>query len=75
MQIVPRKKKRLAKRPLAGVRGQAGRDRPIPAALVISGEGGGVRELQGVKRYLLVGLGRGGGSRRRFVDGDQRCST
>jgi len=31
-------------------------DRPIPAALVISGEGGGAVELQGAKRYLLVGL-------------------
>ena len=28
-------------------------------------------EPQGAKRYLLMGLGRGGGGRRRFVDGEQ----
>ena len=50
-------------------------DRPIPAALVIGGEGGGAVEPQGAKRYLLMGLGRGGGGRRRFVDGEQRWST
>jgi hypothetical protein len=53
---------------LAGVRGQAGFDRPIPAPLVVGDEGGGTGELQGAKCYLLVGLGRGGGGRRRFVD-------
>ena len=53
---------------MAGVIGLAGFDRPIPAALVVGDEGGGTGELQGAKRYLLVGLGRGGGSRRRFVD-------
>jgi len=53
---------------LAGIRGQARFDRPILAALGIGGEGGGAGELQGAKRYLLVGLGRGGGGRRRFVD-------
>ena len=57
---------------MAGVRGQAGLDRPIPAALGVGGEGGGAGELQGAKRYLLVGLGRGGGSRKRFVD-VRRC--
>ena len=49
-------------------------DRPIPAALVIGGEGGGAVELQGAKRYLLIGLGRGGGGRRWIVDGEQRRS-
>ena len=53
---------------MAGVRGQAGFDRPIPAALGVDDKGGGTGELQGAKRYLLVGLGRGGGGRRRFVD-------
>ena len=57
---------------MAGVRGQAGFDRPIPAALGVGDEGGGTGELQGAKRYLLVGLGRGGGGRRRFVD-VRRC--
>ena len=47
-------------------------DRPIPAALVIGGEGGGAVELQGAKRYLLIGLGRGGGSRKEVIDGEQR---
>ena len=60
---------------MAGVRGQAGLDRPIPADLVVGGEGGGAGELQGVKRYLLVGLGRGGGGRKRFVDVWRRGST
>ena len=32
-------------------------------------------EPQGAKRYLLMGLGRGGGGRRRFVDGEQRRSA
>ena len=64
----------LAKSPFAGVRGQAGFDRPIPAALVVGDEGGGTGELQGAKRYLLVGLGRGGGGRRRFVD-VRRCGS
>ena len=50
-------------------------DRPIPAALVIGGEGGGAVEPQGAKRYLLMGLGRGGGGWRRFVDGEQRRSA
>ena len=50
-------------------------DRPIPAALITGGEGGGARKLQGVKRYLLEGLGRGGGGRRRLVDGEQRRSA
>ena len=57
---------------MAGVRGQAGFDRPISAALVVGDEGGGTGELQGAKRYLLVGLGRGGGGRRMFVD-VRRC--
>ena len=52
-----------------------GFDRPIPAALVIVGEGGGARKLQGAKCYLLVGLGRGGGGRRSLVDGEQRRSA
>ena len=65
----------LAKLPLAGVRGQAGFDQPISAALVVGDEDGGTGELQGAKRYLLVGLGRGGGGRRRFVDGEQRRSA
>ena len=43
-------------------------------ALVIGGEGGGAVELQGAKRYLLVGLGRGGGGRKEVVDGEQRGS-
>ena len=51
-----------------------GFDRPIPAALVAGGEGGEAWELQGAKRYLLVGLGRGGGGRRWVVDGEQRWS-
>ena len=50
-------------------------DRPIPVALVIGGEGGGAVEPQGAKRYLLMGLGQGGGGRRRFVDGEQRRSA
>ena len=58
--------------PLAGVRGQAGLDRPIPAVLGVGGEGGGAGELQGAKCYLLVGLGRGGGGRKRFLDVRQR---
>jgi hypothetical protein len=49
-----------------------GVDQPISAALVIGGEGGGAVELQGAKRYLLVGLGRGGGGRKEVVDGEQR---
>ena len=53
---------------MAGVRGQAGLDRPILAALGVGGEGEGAGELQGAKRYMLVGLGRGGGGRKRFVD-------
>ena len=32
-------------------------------------------EPQGAKRYLLMGLGRGGGSRRRFVDSEQQRSA
>ena len=32
-------------------------------------------EPQGAKRYLLMGLGRGGGGRRRFVDGEQWWSA
>ena len=32
-------------------------------------------EPQGAKRYLLMGLGRGGGGRRRFVDGELRRSA
>ena len=32
-------------------------------------------ELQGAKRYLLVGLGRGGGGRKEVVDGEQRRSA
>ena len=44
-------------------------------ALIASGEGGGARKLQGVKRYLLEGLGRRGGGRRRLVDGKQRRSA
>ena len=60
---------------MAGVRGQAGLDRPIPAALGVGGEGGGAGELQGAKRYLLVGLGRGGGDRKRFVDVRWRGGT
>ena len=51
-----------------------GFDGPIPAALVAGGEGGGAVELQSAERYLLVGLGRGGGGRRRLVDGEQRWS-
>jgi len=47
-------------------------DRLIPTALVIGGEGGGAVELQGAKRYLLMGLGRGGGGRKEVVDGEQR---
>ena len=54
---------------------QRGVDRRIPAALVIGGEGGGAVELPGTKRYLLVGLGRGGGGRKRLVDGEQRRSA
>ena len=41
----------------------------------VRAEGGGARKLQGVKRYLLEGLGRGGGGRRRLVDGEQRRSA
>ena len=48
---------------------------PIPARLVAGGEGGGAGEPQGAKRYLLVGLGRGGGGRKRFVDVRQRGGT
>ena len=58
--------------PLAGVRAEGGVDRPIPAVLVIGGEGGGAVELQGAKRYLLEGLGRGGGGQKEVVDGEQR---
>ena len=47
-------------------------DRPIPAALVIDGEGGGAVEPQGAKRYLLMGLGRGRGGRKKVVDGEQQ---
>ena len=47
----------------------------IPVAQIAGGEGGGARKLQGVKRYLLEGLGRGGGGRRRLVDGEQRRSA
>ena len=54
---------------------RGGVDRPIPAALIAGDEGGGARKLQGVKRYLLEGLGRGGGGRRRLVDGEQRRSA
>jgi len=50
-------------------------DRPIPTALVIGDEGGGAVELQGAKRYLLVGLGRGGCGRKEVVDGEQRRSA
>jgi hypothetical protein len=50
-------------------------DRPIPAALGVGGEVGGNGELQGAKRYLLVGLGRGGGGRKRLIDDDQRRSA
>ena len=57
---------------MAGVRGQARCDRPILAALGVGGEGGGAGELQGAKCYLLVGLGRGGGGRKRFVDVQRR---
>ena len=32
-------------------------------------------ELQGAKRYLLVGLGRGGGGRKEVADGEQRQSA
>ena len=32
-------------------------------------------EPQDAKRYLLMGLGRGGGGRKRFVDGEQRQSA
>ena len=53
----------------------AGLDRPIPAALGVGSEGGGAGELQGAKRYLLVGLGRGGGGRERFVDVRRRDGT
>ena len=60
---------------MAGVRGQAGLDQPIPAALGVGSKGGGAGELQGAKRYLLVGLGRGGGSRKRFVDVRRRDGT
>jgi hypothetical protein len=60
---------------LAGVRGQAGLDQPIPVALGVGGEGGGAGELQGTKRYLLVGLGRGGGGRKRFVGVRRRGGT
>jgi len=53
---------------LVEVRAEGGGvDRPIPAALIAGGEGGGARKLQGVKRYLLEGLGRGGGSQRRLI--------
>ena len=52
-----------------------GFDRPILAAQVVGGEGGGAVELQGAKRYLLVGLGRGGGGRKEVVDGEQRRSA
>ena len=61
--------------PLAGVRAEGGVDRPILAALIAGGEGGGARKLQGVKRYLLEGLGRGGRGRRRLVDGELRQSA
>jgi len=44
-------------------------------ALVAGGEGAGAVELQSAKRYLLVGLGRGGGGRKRLVDGEQRRSA
>ena len=60
---------------MAGVRAEGGFDRPIPAALIAGGEGGEARKLQGVKRYLLEGLGRGRGGRRRLVDGEQRRSA
>ena len=60
---------------MVGVRAEGGVDRPIPAALIAGGEGGGARKLQGVKRYLLEDLGRGGGGRRRLVDGEQRRSA
>ena len=32
-------------------------------------------ELQGAKRYLLVGLGQGGGGWKEVVDGEQRRSA
>ena len=38
------------------------------------GKGGEAREVQGVTRYLLEGLGRGGGDRRWVVDGEQQRS-
>ena len=60
---------------MTGVRGPAGLDRPIPADLVVGGEGGGAEELQGIKRYLLVGLSQGGGGRKRFVDVRRRSGT
>ena len=60
---------------MVGVRGQTGLDRPIPAALGIGGEGGGAGERQGAKRYLLGGLGRGGGGRQRFVSVRRRGGT
>ena len=42
--------------PPAGVRGQAGLDRPIPAALGVGSEGGGAGEQEEVKVHLLVCL-------------------
>jgi hypothetical protein len=43
--------------------------------VVVGGEGGEAGELQGAKRYLLVGSGRGGGGRRWVIDGEQWRST
>ena len=51
-----------------------GVDRPNLAALVACGEGGEAGEVQGVTRYLLEGLGRGGGDWRWVVDDEQRRS-
>ena len=50
-------------------------DRPNPATAIAGSEDEGAGEVQGAKRYLLVGLGRGGGSWKGVVDGEQRQSA
>ena len=49
---------------MAGSKGRNEVDRPIPAALVVGGEGKVVREVQVLGANLLVGLGAGEGDRR-----------
>jgi hypothetical protein len=52
-----------------------GVDRPNPARFVAGGEDEGAGDVQGAKRYLLVGLGRREGRWKGVVDGEQRWSA